>query len=102
MVEHERLVALTKLGSVKFQAVMMQLYYQHNCDYTYNGALFTVDLIVTVIKAVRKPERFHPLTQIVPSLRQYFRYLYNFADINLQVYSETFRSCDWQDATSIT
>lgn len=52
MVEHPRLVALTKLGSVKFKAVMMQLYYQHNCDYTYNGALFTVDLIVTVIKAV--------------------------------------------------
>lgn len=50
--------------------------------------MFTVDLIVTVIKAVRKPERFHPLTQIVPSLRQHFRYLHNFADINLQVYSE--------------
>ena len=59
--------------------------------------MFTVDLIVTVIKAVGKPERFHPLTQIVPSLRQYFRYLHNFADINLQVYSETLRSCDWQN-----
>ena len=94
MVEHGRRVALTKLGFVNFRAVMMQLYYQHNCDYTYNGAMFTVDLIVTVIKAVRKPERFHPLTQIVPSLRQYFRYLHNFADINLQVYSETLRSCD--------
>ena len=71
----------------------------HNVQ-RYNGAMFTVDLIVTVIKAVRKPERFYPLTQIVPSLRQYFRYLHNFADINLQV--ETLRSCDWQDATSIT
>lgn len=79
----------------------MQLYFQDNCDYTYDGAMFiTVDLIVTVIKAVRKPERFHPLIHIVPSLRQYFRYLHNFADINLQV--ETLRSCDWQDATSIT
>ena len=95
MVEHDRLVALTKLGSANFQAVMMQLYYQHNCDYTYSGALFTVDLIVTVIKAVRKPERFNPLIQIVPSLRQYFRYLHNFADINLQVHREKLRSCDW-------
>lgn len=73
----------------------MQLYYQYSRDCTYNGAMFTVDLIVTVIKAVRKPERCNPLTQIVPSLSQYFRYLYNFADINLQVYSETLRSCDW-------